>query len=322
MKKLPWAPTSTQLFFSRNDQSDTRWGEFVNEGDPLSPSSPSRFGLWGYADDEGIKLNGGRVGAKFAPEFIRRFFYRLTPPLNTERYFLSDYGDWHQGGSLGEQIQTISLILAKKLALHPMITLGGGHDYGAVDGAGFLEWHRNAQQLQKPLIINFDAHLDVRPTSKGLNSGTPFSWLLENHPNGFEFIEVGIQKQCSSPHHHQWAKEQGADILNLDYVQKIGLVAALRQRLAGTSPQQPCFISIDIDVFSQPLAPGCSQSWDAGLQYLEVVEAIRWLVDHKKVHLLGIYEVSPPLDVDHRTSKLAACLVDDFIRHHFGSLNR
>ncbi len=53
------------------------------------------------------------------------------------------------------------------------ISLGGGHDYGYGDGAGFIEGHLIAGQ-RRPLILNFDAHLDVRPIDRGFTSGTPF----------------------------------------------------------------------------------------------------------------------------------------------------
>lgn len=306
---------SEKLFFTRNDINDLRWGDLGSSQTLDSENKQIQVGLWGYADDEGITLNGGRPGARFAPEFIRKFFYRLTPPAKLAPESLGDFGDWKKGPSLEDQIATISPILSRQLARFPMITLGGGHDYGAVDGAGFMQWHLQNKSAVKPLIINFDAHLDVRPWSKGLNSGTPFSWLLEKYPGQFEFIEVGIQKHCSSPQHHQWLKDQQGQILNLDYIQKVGLLTALRQLLAGTNPHQPCFISFDIDVYSQALAPGCSQSWDAGLLFTETIEALRWLMRHKQVRQFGIYEVSPPLDVDHRTSKLAACLVDEILRH-------
>ncbi len=322
MIKSPWKPTSENLFFTRNDSYDVRWGDlvigegFIGEGFD-SHNKQIQFGLWGYADDTGISLNGGRVGARYAPEFIRRFFYRITPPDKFRTKCLGDFGDWQAGPSLGKQITEISPNLSQQLVKHPMLTLGGGHDYGAVDGAGFLQWHQQSGSTIRPLIINFDAHLDVRPWSKGLNSGTPFSWLLENYPERFDFMEVGIQKHCSSPEHHRWIQQRQGQILDLDYIKKVGLLTALRQTLAGTSPLQPCFISFDIDAFSQSLAPGCSQSWEAGLLYQETIETLCWLLNHKQVRLFGIYEVSPPLDVDHRTSKLAACLMDEVFRHWF-----
>jgi len=339
-----WKPTSTTLLSSRKDPEDLRWSDLaafcqspayetkhVYASDGKNPShDPVNVGVWGYADDEGISLNGGRVGAQFAPDGIRRFFYRLTPPLlSTQNTFrINDYGNWLKGKSLLAQIEEISPVLFQQLQHHPMITLGGGHDYGAVDGAGFLQWCSNqksqknpslpASQRQeiKPFIINFDAHLDVRPWKKsGLNSGTPFSWLIDHYSNQFHFTEVGIQDHCSSPHHRQWLESKGFEIISLDYLRNVGMTTALRQAFAGTSTQQPCYISLDIDVLSQSYAPGCSQSWDAGLTYAEIEAALRWLMTNKNVRLLGIYEVSPPLDWDHKTSKLASCLMDTFIKN-------
>lgn len=320
MQESSWTPTPRHHFFSRNDQQDIRWGDRSQSLDPQEnstpPSRPS-LGLWGYADDEGIALNGGRRGARYAPDDIRRYFYRLTPVKINPTLNLGDYGNWGQAPTLLSHIEKISPVLATHLLKHPMITLGGGHDFGAVDGAGFLQWHQQTQASTKPLIINFDAHLDVRPWKAGLNSGTPFSWLLAHYPQQFEFMEVGIQKHCASPHHLQWVLDQGAKLISSDSIQRVGLLTALLQELAGTSLSQPCYISLDIDVFAQSLAPGCSQSWEAGLHYTEMIEALRWLITHKKVQLLGIYEVSPPLDQDHRTSKLAAMLMNEFICHRF-----
>ncbi len=331
MASLNRKPTSRSLFFSRNDREDWRWGDFATEpllsplstssGNKPKPNNDSIFGLWGYADDQGILLNDGRPGAQFAPKTIRRFFYRLTAPLLPQtNACIADYGDWMgTGPDLSTQIKTISPLLAQKLEEHPMITLGGGHDYGAVDGAGFIQWYQNnfSSSSLKPLIVNFDAHLDVRPWKMGLHSGTPFSWLLDHYPNDFDFVEIGTQKHCSSPHHHDWLKKKNVPIITLDFIRQVGMLPALRQIFAGTSVHQMCFISLDIDVFSQNLAPGCSQSWGAGLNYEEITSAIDWLLLNKTIHLLGIYEVSPPLDTDHKTSKLAACMMDLFIRNYW-----
>ncbi len=59
-------PTSSELFFSKNDPNDIRLGELfktlvtqtIKENDIV---------ISGYPDDEGIRLNGGRVGAALAP---------------------------------------------------------------------------------------------------------------------------------------------------------------------------------------------------------------------------------------------------------------
>lgn len=349
-----WRPTNQSLLFSLQDPHDLRWGDLTQLQAPTQNHSSSiqnaqdihkPLGLWGYSDDLGISLNGGRIGAALAPDFIRKYFYRLTPPSYNfadsnltqsnkaahsidSKSQLIDYGNWLSRNNLQETIHALTPLLTDKLKTHSaFITLGGGHDYGAVDGAAFLNYslsstsklnskNNSLKTSLKPMVLNFDAHLDVRPWKSGLNSGTPFSWLLDHYPDQFEFIEVGIQKQCSSPHHHNWLKEKGATIVTRDYIHQVGLLNALKQILAGTSTNQKCFVSFDMDVFSQDIAPGCSQSWSVGLSYGEVQSALNWLYSNKSVSLLGIYEVSPPLDVDHRTSKLAACLMDDFYRSH------
>lgn len=308
--------TDNRLFFTRKDSHDLRWGDLSQSGDLGTRNTSIKVGLWGYPDDQGILLNGGRPGARFAPSAIRKFLYKLTPPPTLSKPYLADYGDWNPLAELELYLQKAPPVLANLLQRHPMVTFGGGHDFGAVDGEGFLQWCATQTTKQRPLIINFDAHLDVRPWKGGLNSGTPFSWLLDHHPNEFDFIEVGIQRHCSSPHHHEWLRSQAnSSILNLDFLQKVGLKNGLLSILAGTPTNQPCFISFDIDAFQQSLAPGCSQSWDSGLEYAEVIDTLDWLYQNKNVRLFGIYEVSPPLDIDHRTSKLAACLADSALRY-------
>lgn len=215
-------------------------------------------------------------------------------------------------------------IVQNYLPKHPMITLGGGHDYGFADGAAFIETFGTKATLQsdqnsaanlKPLIINFDAHLDVRPTTWGTSSGTPFYRLLTKYPNQFQFIEWGLQKQCNSSTHWTWAKDHNAELISVDDIRKIGTIPLLKGLLQGTSKKQKCYISLDIDVFGQGFAPGCSQSWDSGLSYDDIYSALKWLFENKDVQLFSIYEVSPPLDVDHKTSKLAAQLIHFYLSH-------
>jgi hypothetical protein len=59
--------------------------------------------------------------------------------------------------------------------------------------------------------------------------------------------------------------------------------------------------------------PGCSQSWTTGLFTKDFMTSLSWLIANFDVRGLGIYEVSPPLDQDNRTSKLAALIAHKFI---------
>ncbi|MGE3757963.1 MAG: hypothetical protein AB7H97_09410, partial [Pseudobdellovibrionaceae bacterium] len=52
-------PVDLSLFFARNDNQDVRLGDWARNSESFKRS----FSILGYPDDEGVKLNGGRVGA-------------------------------------------------------------------------------------------------------------------------------------------------------------------------------------------------------------------------------------------------------------------
>ncbi|HWU44732.1 MAG TPA: formimidoylglutamase [Bdellovibrio sp.] len=314
-------PIDRNLLFTKNDKEDPRLGECVQlfeKSDLNSLSSLAYdFAILGYADDEGIALNGGRIGAHAAPEKIRHYLYRMTPHLEAKKLpQLLDFGNLSaaNGKSLQERHETGRHIV-KALAKtgHAWISLGGGHDYGYCDSTAFAETYRD-----QAVVINFDAHMDVRPTDKGFNSGTPFYRLLSEFAGHVDFAEVGIQNQCNSRFHIEWAKKHGASVFSLDQIHEQGLQSVLQHFLKGKEKKK-IFLSIDMDAFSSNEAPGCSQSWTTGFFAQDFLPVLQWLIKNYQVSGMGLYEVSPPLDQDHRTSKLAALLAHHFI---FSTLNR
>ena len=75
---------------------------------------------------------------------------------------------------------------------------------------------------------------------------------------------------------------------------------------------RPTYLSVDIDGFSNAYAMGCSQSWSTGFSPQGFFPLLQVLMSNLDVQVLGIYEVSPPLDLDDRTSKLAAQILYAF----------
>ena len=298
-------PTPPHLFFTKNDPQDPRLGEWAT----LPNVEAHHFQILGFPDDEGIRINGGRGGASEAPDRIRQFFYKMTPEASLlQKFSLEDRGNMSLEGTLAERHERgrkIIYELAQKK--QRWISLGGGHDYGYCDTTGFLQ----ANHDQKPLIVNFDAHADVRPTDKGFSSGTPFFRLMTEFSAQCCLIEVGLQPQCNSPYHVRWLTEHGGKILWRDQISEKGVEEALLQLVPLTI--HPAFISVDIDALSSALAPGCSQSWASGLEWREFIRAFDFLIESFDVRGLGIYEVSPPLDQDDKTSKLAALIMHRFI---------
>lgn len=315
MKEL--RPTDAGLYFTKNDPDDQRLGETSRAGDS---ASKARFHLVGWADDDGIRLNGGRPGAAEAPARIRKYLYKMTPPLKVASPLIADWGDLApatkgdliDGASeLAKRHETARAVSRELLGKGTLFTLGGGHDYGFPDAAAFCA-HTIAQG-SRPVVLNFDAHLDVRPAANGFHSGTPFRRLLEEFGSKVDFVEVGLQRQCNSPVHAEWARSQGATLLWADALREQGGCTPAVSRALAAFRGRPLWVSLDIDAVTSSAAPGCSQSWETGLPAADVLQTLRFLRASMVFAGMGIYEVSPPLDHDDRTSKLAALCVYEMI---------
>lgn len=318
--------TNPSLFFSKQDLNDKRLGELSLSLDysgslcemskVLSQASLQTKDVFlaGYPDDEGIQLNGGRTGASQAPDTIRKYLYKMTPPYFSDQIQrIVDIGNLNQSPSLEKKHDIAkSFVLNCLQTGHPYIAMGGGHDYAYSDGAGFLE---SQSQNKKPLIINFDAHLDVRPLDRGLSSGTAFYRLIEKFGNNFDLAQIGIQSHCNSADHIRWVKSRGAKVLNLESIllNPQPLVTQIREFLGDWLYLRPTYVSIDIDGFSSAFAMGCSQAWATGFEPNTFYPLLLDLCEQLDVQVFGLYEVSPRLDKDDRTSKLAAQLIYHYL---------
>lgn len=304
-----FSPVDSELFFSKNDPQDLRLGDLVRR----TSSNRNRFSIVGYPDDEGIRLNGGRPGSATAPDLIRKILYKMTPPPQFQSEFpaLTDAGNCMASNlSLADRhelcAKTVSELYKKN---ERVISLGGGHDYGYADGVAFIQ-----NSKSKPLIINFDAHLDVRPNTIANHSGTPFYRLKEKFKNDFQFLEIGLQPQCNAKAHWDWALKQDIELISLETIETEGWTSVWKSKsLTGLTQNTPVYVSFDIDSLSSAEAGGCSQAWPTGLKISECMHFLKKLYSMSNVRGLGIYEVSPPYDFDFKTSKAAALLAHQFI---------
>lgn len=302
-----------KLLFKSTKENDPRIGELIVAGHTLDQMHDEQFIICGYPDDEGIALNQGRLGAQKAPDKIRKHFYKMSPRLNSKKPKVFDIGNIDTSIDLEQRHNTGAQVAKKALSANKIwIGLGGGHDYAYADGKGFLDQFKRENF---PLIINFDAHLDVRSTSQGLSSGTPFFRLMSEYDH-FEFLQIGIQSQCNSQTHYDWCLERNVKVLTMDEIlssQQSIEEATIQFLKPYVTLSRPVYLSIDIDGFASSEAMGCSQSWPTGFTANSFMKVLNYIQENSKVKTLGIYEVSPPLDQDNRTSKLAAQIIHRFI---------
>jgi formiminoglutamase len=155
------------------DASTRRWHQWVRE--PAAGSAPG-VAVLGFASDEGVRRNGGRVGAAEGPAALRRMLSNLPLLDDTPLYDAGDV-DAADGDLESAQLRYATKLAALLDAGHLPVGLGGGHEiaFGTYQG---LALHLG-ERRPRVAIVNFDAHFDLRKQDRG-SSGTPFLQAIEH----------------------------------------------------------------------------------------------------------------------------------------------
>ena len=148
------------------------------------------FVLHGFAVDEGVKRNQGRVGAKDAPDVIRKNISNF--PVINPNFNLKDFGNIYCEDEDLENTQNkfaekVQIVLQKG---GKSVIFGGGHEVMFAHYSGI----KKAFPTQKIGIITIDAHFDNReidPTI-GASSGTGF-WQIAQEGD-IHSLHIGIQR--------------------------------------------------------------------------------------------------------------------------------
>jgi len=309
-------PPNEKLFFSRSDQTDPRMGDTALRGEE-NYTDEVTVGILGVPTDEGVKRNGGRVGAKDGPDAIRTEFYKRTPFVIGKEQSptlvpIFDFGNIKIGKTLEETHDKLSEVVHTLVSANIIpIVLGGGHDIAYPNFAGF------SKGKQTVGVINIDTHLDYRKPIPKRNSGTSFRQMLDQHQsplNAMNLVEVGIQSFANSADHYSELIERGATVFSLRDVRNEGIakILDLAYELA-TSSTDSLYISFDLDAVNGTDAPGVSASLPTGLTVEEFLTAALFAGKRRKTKLIDIVELNPKYDVDGRTAKLAALTMMYFL---------
>lgn len=270
------------------------------------------FVLLGFACDEGVRRNQGRMGAARGPECIRAVLRNL-PVHHLPQVTLYDAGDITcEDGNLEaaqEQLaEAVSIILKRKG--FPVV-LGGGHEvtYGHFKGI-----RKAGSSNDTTGIINFDAHFDLRePGGDGGNSGTGLYQILkdpERQDHAVAYLPVGIRRISNTRKLFQTAAALKVHFIeadavyagNLEQVQKI--IQEFLDRVGRL------YLTIDLDVFAAPFAPGVSAPAFNGISPGYCFQQLfRQICRSGKLISFDIAELNPEHDLDQRTAKLAADLI-------------
>lgn len=277
------------------------------------------FAILGYACDEGVKRNQGRVGAIAGPDAIRRQLAKMPNHLDHEIAIL-DIGSITCTDSNMEETQTVlSETVARMLECNTFpILLGGGHDIAYGHYNGIKKYVSTLGKNKIIGIINFDAHFDLRSNKNGNNSGTPFYQIAQDYrldKTKFKYICLGIRKDANTTTLFDTAKELGVSYIDGPHfnLHHLGITKNKLERFIREVDH--IYTTIDLDGFSSAYAPGVSAASPMGFSPDMVLECLEILIDSKKMISLDIAEMNPNYDIDDQTAKLAASLIH-FVIHN------
>lgn len=292
------------LFHSRGDRNDPRMGEIICREE--KDYDAADVVIIGCPQDEGVKRNGGRIGAAEAPDKIREQFYKLTT-FNVRRKIF-DLGNINVEGSLEEIHDRYCSAVTQCLSDGKLvISLGGGNDISYPDGKAMAEVFGAKEWLG----INIDAHLDVR-ADQPRNSGTPYRQLLDEGlllPGSF--YEVGFQSHFLSPVYYDYIRNLGVNRISLELLRSQNHVEEeikqrIREKFIKHSESLNTFFGFDLDAVRSSDAPGTSAPSPLGLRAGEFIELVKYAAGLANTRLIEFSEVNPNYDQDNRTTKLVA----------------
>jgi formiminoglutamase len=301
-------PPDEKLFFRKNDRNDVRLGEIV----PNTKYEDASIVILGCPQDEGVRRNGGREGARLAPDAIRQEFYRLTP--FGIHHKISDLGNLELRNSLEETHDDLTNITKKVLEdKKKLIVLGGGNDISYADGRAMSEVFGAGNWLG----VNIDAYFDVRADATR-SSGTPYRQLLEEKLIRPDYLyEIAYQPQYVSPVYYRYLQNLNVNMVSVDQIRSretadLELRELMRQKFIRHSESLTAFFAFDLHAIRSSDAPGTSVPSPIGLRSGEFLNLVQFAAKLVNTKLIEFTEVNPNFDVDNRTSKLVAVAMHRF----------
>jgi formiminoglutamase len=305
--------------FDGEGQEHRRWWQAVSPysggvrpvgGAPGSAATRPAV-ILGFASDEGVRRNKGRPGAAQAPAALRSALGPLAFHLDRQVF---DAGDVEvSGGALEEgQSRAGHAITAMLDAGNLTAVLGGGHETAFASYLGVAA--SAAVQAGKRLgVLNLDAHFDLRDEATP-SSGTPFLQMAHSEAAAgreLRYAVVGISEPNNTRGLFNTARRLGVQYVLDEDCSAARVESFVAGFLAGVDV---LYLTIDLDVLPASVAPGVSAPAAYGVP-LPVISAVcRQVAQSGKLLHFDVAELNPAFDIDGRTARVAARLVDTLLR--------
>jgi len=267
--------------------------------------------LIGFCCDEGIIRNLGRPGAKYGPDNVRRKLAAL--PIQRSLHLIDVGNIYCDDGDLeSAQSALAELVSHCHQQGFKTVILGGGHEIAWGHFQGLVNHYDGIG------IVNFDAHFDLRPLSQEGqgSSGTPFTQiaqLCEEQDKAFNYCCLGIQSSANTRSLFEKAEQLNVNFLKTQEINTQSYAwqcAFIDDFLLSVDA---VYLTICLDVFAECFAPGVSAPQSTGLTPWQTLPLLNYLLQSQKVVSIDIAELSPPLDEEEKTTRLAANIVAELL---------
>lgn len=287
------------------DGDARRWHQIVR---PVEPASLAGVALLGFACDEGVRRNGGRIGAALGPAALRAALSNLPVLDETPLYDAGDVA-CHDGDLEQAQARFAGRLAALLDAGHLAVGLGGGHEIAFASYLGLVR-HLGSRR-PRVAIVNLDAHFDLRDQPQA-SSGTPFLQALAHAQDiglPLDYLCLGVSASANMRQLFSTAGRHGVRHRRDDELSLLTLERRIAELRDWLRPVEHVYLTLCLDVLPGPVAPGVSAPGARGVP-LEVLEPLlEAIAATGKVALCDVAELSPPFDRDHATARVAARLV-------------
>lgn len=295
-----------------------KWSEVINQRSKgkiqaLWQNTDSRAPrkILGAPCDLGVRLNGGRPGARFAPQALEAVLKKMTPPGHWQnaplfaQHFRPSSQNLELSQRQAEQTQFLGQLIQGSHSFE-LVHLGGGHDH-------ILPLMRALSDPELGLcVLNLDAHLDTR-IDPFAHSGTPFRQFAEETNTPFHLIQVGIHAYSNPSENYLPLANAQMDIWpSLEREKLQDWVRNIHQQ--GPCSNAPLLLSLDADGLSASVMEAVSAVNHDGLNLDEVKELIHWAIEvNSEKRCFGIYEYNPIYDnLSQKGARALASLIYEF----------
>lgn len=279
-------------------QSQKRFQESVgalfsaNEG-----KTPATCLFLKSSSDIGVMRNGGRNGARFAPQSFLATFKKFAQDKTLREMTFHDFevaasteeeADFHNAQEQeASRITTVINQFPKSRICH----IGGGHDHV------YPLLKALSENYEKVVVLNIDAHADTR-TDENHHSGTPFRQFAEGFQGQFSLYQLGLHSFANSFSTLSPLSKGKLRILWRNEINPSALELFFQEMEREIDEKTLVIFSLDADALSGAEVPGVSAVNPSGLGRTELLEVWKRFQKLPIAHspIIGIYELNPLYD--------------------------